>query len=557
MMWRISADDIEQGLTQYLTCLRPSSANGEVHGSSTDAAASAEGESTGNGNQALIRRFKEQGLQTTLNSILSSNTKASNKEEESKQALKRIRWKNSVGGYTRVRESLFEVLYYPIVFKRLYEQSPVRLPRAIMLFGPPGCGKTHIAKTIGIELFGNTHVHDLQSLFSSSSSSASTRESSQQAGHVMNELLNESNFYYIKGPQLLNKYIGASEKMIRDLFQSAMKGGGGRGGGVSKCSASQSQSQSQSQKGEGRSKGRAKNQNVLIFFDEFEALAPRRGRDNTGITDRIVNQLLTFIDGVESSLGGSHGQGSNKKKTHQGKGKKNEGSMTMTDDYGEDEYEDDSDEFEESGRSSSNRQIFIMIASSRPDLIDPALLRPGRIEKHVYLGLPTSEDVMQILTTLLKSMAIDDCVPSAIREIARMEKMRQFTVADVKAIVDTAYLIAAHEVIEEEIEQHHRDQFYDSDRDDAGEERDGRRHSRDSASTTVKDPSHPVVIKGDHLLKAFQETRPSLSAEDLHYYESIYTRFRVDQQGNDDLEKDNRRRQLAKGQVEEQKMSYR
>lgn len=73
----------------------------------------------------------------------------------------------------------------------------------------------------------------------------------------------------MKGPQLLNKYIGASEKAIRDLFEQA----------------------------------KASGKSTIIFFDEFEALASKRGKDSTGVTDRVVNQLLTFLDGVEESMG--------------------------------------------------------------------------------------------------------------------------------------------------------------------------------------------------------------------------------------------------------------
>lgn len=77
------------------------------------------------------------------------------------------------------------------------------------------------------------------------------------------------NFISVKGPQLLNKYIGASEKAVRDLFDKARESG----------------------------------KSTIIFFDEFEALASKRGKDSTGVTDRVVNQLLTFLDGAEESLG--------------------------------------------------------------------------------------------------------------------------------------------------------------------------------------------------------------------------------------------------------------
>jgi len=99
----------------------------------------------------------------------------------------------------------------------------------------------------------------------------------------------------------------------------------------------------------------------LIFFDEFEALAPRRGKDNTGVTDRIVNQLLTFIDDVEGR-----------------------GTQSLLDN---DDDDTDSDDDGNNNKAGLQQMVFIMAASSRPDLIDPALLRRGRIEQHVYLRL--------------------------------------------------------------------------------------------------------------------------------------------------------------------------
>ncbi|MEQ2168003.1 hypothetical protein GOODEAATRI_009904, partial [Goodea atripinnis] len=108
------------------------------------------------------------------------------------------------------------------------------------------------------------------------------------------------NFISIKGPELLSKYIGASEQGVRDVFQRAQA--------AKPC---------------------------ILFFDEFDSLAPRRGHDSTGVTDRVVNQLLTELDGVEGLQG-----------------------------------------------------VYVLAATSRPDLIDPALLRPGRLDKSLYCPLP-------------------------------------------------------------------------------------------------------------------------------------------------------------------------
>jgi peroxin-1 len=113
---------------------------------------------------------------------------------------------------------------------------------------------------------------------------------------------------------VLDKYIGASEQAVRALFARAVA--------AAPC---------------------------LLFFDEFEAVAPRRGSDNTGVTDRVVNQLLTFLDGVEGLVG-----------------------------------------------------VYVLAATSRPDMIDPALLRPGRLDKQLYCGMCCSYFAAQVLLYVCK-----------------------------------------------------------------------------------------------------------------------------------------------------------
>lgn len=136
-----------------------------------------------------------------------------------------VKW-SDVGGLQSVRTVLKDTLELPTRYSKLYENSPIKLPAGMLLYGPPGCGKTLLASAVAHEC--------------------------------------GLNFISVKGPEVLNKYIGASEQAIRDLFARA-------------ASASPS----------------------VLFLDEFDSIAPRRGADNTGVTDRLVNQLLTFLDGVE------------------------------------------------------------------------------------------------------------------------------------------------------------------------------------------------------------------------------------------------------------------
>lgn len=234
----------------------------------------------------------------------------------------------------------------------------------------------------------------------------------------------------VKGPQLLNKYIGASEKAVRDLFDRA------------------------------RNSGRP----TLIIFDEFEALAPRRGSDNTGVTDRVVNQLLTFLDGVEESMASTPN-------ANDPNGGNNKG------------------------------DVYVMAITSRPDLVDVALLRPGRIAKHVYIGYPTAEERADILRVLLTPvMPAAHVRESAITELCTTESIEVMTSADLKSAVHTAYLNTVHENIEDR-------KIYGAP--DVGEER-----------------TQNLLLTEKSLLEALRATRPSISQQDAKFYEKIYSRFR-------------------------------
>lgn len=125
---------------------------------------------------------------------------------------------------------LKEAIEFPLRFPALAASAPLRLRSNVLLYGPSGCGKTHLVAAA--------------------------------VSAVQCRLIS------VKGPELLNKYIGASEQAVRDLFK--------RASAAAPC---------------------------VLFFDEFDALAPQRGHDNTGVTDRVVNQLLTELDGVEGLRG--------------------------------------------------------------------------------------------------------------------------------------------------------------------------------------------------------------------------------------------------------------
>ncbi|KAJ1854489.1 Peroxisome biosynthesis protein pex1 [Coemansia sp. RSA 1822] len=161
------------------------------------------------------------------------------------------------------------------------------------------------------------------------------------------------NFIATKGPELLSKYIGSSEQSVRDLFKRAVA--------ASPC---------------------------VLFFDEFESIAPRRGHDNTGVTDRVVNQFLTEMDGAEGLKG-----------------------------------------------------VYVLAATSRPDLIDPALLRPGRLDKAFLCDMPTVADRMDILSKQANKVKTANVDWNTVAQ-----RTEGFTGADLQALVYNAFLEAVHEM---------------------------------------------------------------------------------------------------------------
>ena len=232
---------------------------------------------------------------------------------------------DSIGGLHETRKVLLETLQYPTTYAPIFAQCPLRLRSGLLLYGYPGCGKTLLASAVAGEC--------------------------------------GLNFISVKGPEILNKYIGASEKSVRDLFERAES--------ARPC---------------------------VLFFDEFDSIAPKRGHDSTGVTDRVVNQLLTQMDGAEGLSG-----------------------------------------------------VYVLAATSRPDLIDPALLRPGRLDKSLLCDMPSFEDRFDILQALSKKLSIADTILKSfddrrsLSEVAR--RTAGYSGADLQAVIYNAHLEAIHDVL--------------------------------------------------------------------------------------------------------------
>lgn len=232
----------------------------------------------------------------------------------------------SVGGLARAKASLEEALSLPSRYPSVFKNAPLRLRTGALLYGPPGCGKTLLAR-------------------------AAVRASGLR-------------LIAVKGPELLNKYIGQSEAGVRAAFRRAAS--------AAPCA---------------------------LFFDEFDAIAPRRGHDTTGVTDRVVNAFLTELDGVEKLEG-----------------------------------------------------VVVIAATSRPDLVDPALLRPGRLDRMLACPFPTREERLEILRALTRDVSGDVSGNETLNEtlnpgdplnLASIAKRTEgFSGADLRGIVSDAALFA-------------------------------------------------------------------------------------------------------------------
>ncbi len=227
-----------------------------------------------------------------------------------------IRWTDIGGLDNQVRE-LKEAIEWPLKFKESFSRLGISPPRGILLFGPPGCGKTLLAKAVATE--------------------------------------SEVNFISIKGPEVMSKWVGESEKAVREIFRKA------------KMAAP-----------------------TIVFFDEIDALAPKRGGGfgDSGTTERVISQLLTEIDGLEMI-----------------------------------------------------KQVVIIAATNRPDIVDNALLRPGRFDRFVLIPPPDQKSRLKILQIFTKEMPVAEDVD--LKQIAK--DIEGFSGADIESLCREAAMLSLRE----------------------------------------------------------------------------------------------------------------
>ncbi|XP_011643557.1 nuclear valosin-containing protein-like [Pogonomyrmex barbatus] len=267
-----------------------------------------------------------------------------------------VTW-DDVGSLRNIRQELQMAILAPVKHSEHFNTLGLTAVSGVLLCGPPGCGKTLLAKAIANE-----------------------------AG---------INFISVKGPELLNMYVGESEKAVRQCFL------------------------------------RARNSvPCVIFFDEIDALCPKRTEGDNSATARVVNQMLTEMDGVEDRQG-----------------------------------------------------VFLMAASNRPDIIDPAILRPGRLDKILYVGLPNASDRVDILRAVTKNATKPKLASDVdLNELAYNDKCEGYTGADLAALIREAGMGALKEII-------------------AGY-------------------GQPEISKR-HIFQAFDKVQPSVREKDIKHYEKL------------------------------------
>ncbi len=238
-----------------------------------------------------------------------------------------VKW-DDIGGLENIKQQLVEMVEWPLTNSKAFTRLGISAPKGILMYGPPGTGKTLLAKAVATET--------------------------------------SCNFIYIKGPEIINKYVGESEKTIRKIFEKARQ-----------------------------------NSPSIVFFDEFDAISQTRlGKSGGGSTDKIVNQILTELDGLEELM-----------------------------------------------------NVKVIAATNRPKFIDPALLRPGRFDKLVLVDIPDEKAREAILKVHTKEVPLQE-KEKLVSDLSL--KTQGYVGADLEAVVREAGLIALRENINvKELKEEH------------------------------------------------------------------------------------------------------
>ncbi|MBW3015085.1 CDC48 family AAA ATPase [Candidatus Woesearchaeota archaeon] len=265
-----------------------------------------------------------------------------------------IKW-DDVGGLEDVKQELKEAVEWPLKTPASFTKLGIRPPRGILLYGAPGTGKTLLAKAVANE--------------------------------------SDANFILVKGPEMLSKWVGESERAVREVFKKARQ-----------------------------------TSPTIIFFDEMDSIAPKRGLSHDShVTERVVNQLLTEIDGLEEL-----------------------------------------------------HDVVVIAASNRPDIIDTGLLRPGRFDRIIHVGVPDIKTREKVFAIHTKSMPLAKDVD--IKKLS--EKAEGYVGADIESLC------------------------------------------REAAILALREDMKAKEVKSKHFEKAFDKVKPSVTKEVIEAYESLRDTFK-------------------------------
>ncbi|MEM4318460.1 MAG: CDC48 family AAA ATPase [Candidatus Pacearchaeota archaeon] len=264
-----------------------------------------------------------------------------------------VKWQD-IGGLEEAKQAIIEAVEWPLKNPEAFKKLGIEAPKGVLLYGPSGTGKTLLAKAVATE--------------------------------------SEANFIYVAGPSLLSKWVGESEKGIRQVFERARQ--------VAPC---------------------------IIFFDEIDAIASKRGYDVNRTTERMLNQMLAELDGLQEIKG-----------------------------------------------------IVVIAATNRPDILDSALLRPGRFDKLIYIGPPDEKARLEILKIHTKNMPLDKSVD--LKVLAKTTE--NYSGADLNAICKEAGLAA------------------------------------------LRENKNASVVKLKHFEEAMKKIKPSITKEEVARYKNIEKKIR-------------------------------
>ncbi|UZE92445.1 MAG: CDC48 family AAA ATPase [Methanosarcinales archaeon] len=274
-----------------------------------------------------------------------------------------VEWED-IGGLEKAKQELKEAVEWPLKYPEVFEIVHTRPPRGILLYGPPGTGKTLLAKAVASK--------------------------------------SEANFISIKGPEMLSKWVGESEKAVRETFRKAKQAAP-----------------------------------TIIFLDEIDSIAPVRGGSygDSHVTERVISQMLTELDGLEEL-----------------------------------------------------KDVVVIAATNRPDIVDPALLRPGRLDRWIYVPPPKKKERKEIFAIHLKGKPLAEDVD--LEELA--EKTNEYVGADIEAICREATMLVLREVLQPGMDRE-----------------------------TAKKKAKKIKITRKHLEDAIKKIKPSARGETLKKFEEM------------------------------------